>query len=415
MVVGLALVVLALGACTGGGERSSQPPEGSASPASSRSSAELIDVITTTEDPNELIAAATELAESLDPDAIAELVALAAGNGGADQAIEVVRDQLILLYEQERDGDDPDRRALIVSSLVAIGDETSTETLIRVLAEDPDDEVADLAADGLRDMASLPELVDLLVEARSGLAMGPRATAIEELIASTGAPGVEALVGVVGDEQWAADVLARIGPDAVDPLAGLIGSGDLGTELAAIAALRKIERGHPASVGYDWSPLVAEMIDKLGGPADNRAVSILMAIGEPAMRQLFEVVGQNLAGAPDREHARVQSAGIMLDQMGREGGAPVPFLRKKLAARDYEFIRNHAIYFIHLGKPGSEDVLITALDQTGDLVEAPVIEFLESGHPPLVDAARAWASRHGYSITGGPAGFVSWGDWDVYD
>jgi HEAT repeat protein len=416
LVAALALVILAAGACTGGSERSSPlAPEGSISPAATRSAAELIEVITTTEDPDELIAAATELADALDPDAIADLVALAAGNGGAEAAVEVVRDRLIVLYDEEANGDDPDRRALIVASLVAMGDETSTETLVRVLAEDPDDGVADLAAQGLRDLGSLPEVVDLLVEARSGLTAGTRATALEDLIASTGSAGVDALVGVLGEADWAADVLARIGPDAVDPLAGLIGSGNLGTDLAAIAALREIERLHPKAAGYDWAPLMADMIEKLGGPADHRASSILMAIGEPAMPQLFDLVGQTFATPTGRENDRAQSAGIILDQMGREGGAPVPFLRQKLAQRDYEFIRKHAIYFIHLGKPGSEAALITALDQTGDLIEAPVLDFLESGHPPLVEAARAWASRHGYTITGQAAGFLSWGDWGIYD
>ena len=85
-----------------------------------------------------------------------------------------------------------------------------------------------------------------------------------------------------------------------------------------------------------------------------------------------------------------------------------------LAEPDYAFIRRYASYFIRFGKPGSEPILIDALNQTSSLVDAPVLDFLESQHQPLVQAARAWASRHGYTLTGQPAGFLTWGDWGLF-
>lgn len=133
------------------------------------------------------------------------------------------------------------------------------------------------------------------------------------------------------------------------------------------------------------------------------------------MPSLFELADRNLVGLTERQQARVEEAGMTIDEMARENRGPVPFMVKKLAQDDYGFINEHSVYFIHLGKPGSEKVLIAALNQTGDLVESPVLVFLESSHRPLVEAARAWASRHGYNITGQPAGFLSWGDWGVYD
>lgn len=61
---------------------------------------------------------------------------------------------------------------------------------------------------------------------------------------STGKPGIEALLSALGASDWVEKVLGRMGTDAVAPLARLIGREGFGTDLAAVNALREIERGH---------------------------------------------------------------------------------------------------------------------------------------------------------------------------
>jgi hypothetical protein len=48
-------------------------------------------------------------------------------------------------------------------------------------------------------------------------------------------------------------------------------------------------------------------------------------------------------------------------------------------------------YFIRLGKAGSEDALIDALNTSGDLLMAQA--FLQSGNAKLVKAGREWSSE----------------------
>jgi hypothetical protein len=69
-------------------------------------------------------------------------------------------------------------------------------------------------------------------------------------------------------------------------------------------------------------------------------------------------------------------------------------------------------FYIQLGRSGSEPVLIAALDALGasERAQGIVLQFLDSGHQPLVDAAHAWAARNGFNVTGAPSGIITWGN-----
>lgn len=119
-----------------------------------RSIPELLDVISSDSNHDARIGAAEELAERLDPDAVRELASLAAGNERAAEGLGVVRDSLILFYDERESAADTDRRLLIVRGLAEIDDERSAETLPRILVEDSDAGISDLASDALRTMPS---------------------------------------------------------------------------------------------------------------------------------------------------------------------------------------------------------------------------------------------------------------------
>ena len=57
---------------------------------------------------------------------------------------------------------------------------------------------------------------------------------------------------------------------------------------------------------------------------------------------------------------------------------------------------------IAAGQPGSEDILIAALNRFPDYGMA--LDFLNSGNSQLEDAVRSWASAYGYRIVEGGGG-----------
>lgn len=67
---------------------------------------------------------------------------------------------------------------------------------------------------------------------------------------------------------------------------------------------------------------------------------------------------------------------------------------------DMRVIAGAADFYIKAGKPGSEPVLISALDKSGELLTA--VSFLNSGNQDLSDAARSWVKKHGYKVMDSP-------------
>src|ERR1035438_1045624 len=63
-----------------------------------------------------------------------------------------------------------------------------------------------------------------------------------------------------------------------------------------------------------------------------------------------------------------------------------------LRDHDLEVIANVYAFFISRGEPGSEDILIEALDKSGDLNMAQA--FLNCGNAKLEQFARSWAAQH---------------------
>jgi len=80
-----------------------------------------------------------------------------------------------------------------------------------------------------------------------------------------------------------------------------------------------------------------------------------------------------------------------------------------LRNKEYDLVADIHMFYVRLGRAGTESGLIDALDAEGDTIMA--LNFLNSGNPKLDRGARAWAAAHGYTVTSspGPGAPVSWG------
>lgn len=65
------------------------------------------------------------------------------------------------------------------------------------------------------------------------------------------------------------------------------------------------------------------------------------------------------------------------------------------------------LFAIKAGIPGSESVLIEALNKYGSVEGANFL--LNAGNPTLKAAATSWAKSHGYAVKEGGVGNAKWG------
>ena len=85
-------------------------------------------------------------------------------------------------------------------------------------------------------------------------------------------------------------------------------------------------------------------------------------------------------------------------------------LTAALDEEDLKPVAANYAYYIRLGRAGSEDVLIRALNKHGDKDMA--VDYLNCGNDTLEQAAQDWAANHGYEVytTPGVAGGPQWGE-----
>lgn len=89
----------------------------------------------------------------------------------------------------------------------------------------------------------------------------------------------------------------------------------------------------------------------------------------------------------------------------RDAGAR-PFLEEALAVEDIPVIVKAHDFFVWPGKPGTEQILIKALESSDGPGMAATL--LNSGNSALAAAARDWASKRGYRVMSLPASPVRW-------
>ncbi len=311
--------------------------------------------------------------------------------------------------------------------------------------------------DVLRDIGSI-DAIDTLIDAvrappfddyYPGL---PIEFAVGNALVAVGSASVEPLIAVLNDrdvevQKLAIEVLGRLkDPRAVNPVLSLLkspivdGSGSClavrrgdyysyefcnsGIQMAAVRTLGMV--GTPAV-----EPLIASLQNDLDPGVRWRSAEALGNIKDPfAMRSLFAALeGDENMGVKTRASAALCAIGApaveflvsaLHDQsvdvrlLAADALSKIKDTRIKSAlasviqARDFPVIRELCEFYVKLGEPESEDILIEALNTSGvqedgkigvqgDLKKVALC-LVTSGNPKLDAAGRSWAARNGYEI-----------------
>ena len=171
---------------------------------------------------------------------------------------------------------------------------------------------------------------------------------------------------------------------AVDPLLAVLKDEDWGVRLAASLALANLKDARAvdpliaALKDEDWSVQMGAA-EALGEIKDARAVDPLIAV---------------LKDKNENAYVRMAAAGG-LGEINSRSAAGV--LTTALKDKNLEVVASAHRFFIRRGEEGTEDVLIAALKEHGDMFTA--YGFLICGNPKLEAAAVRWAEKSGFPIS----------------
>jgi HEAT repeat protein len=212
---------------------------------------------------------------------------------------------------------------------------------------------------------------------------------VGNVLARIGTPTVKLLIDALKDENasargMVAAVLGNIDTLAVDALIVALKNRDPNVRAGAAEALQRIKDGRVVE------PLIAALNDKDWLVRDEAT----RALGK---NKDARAVGPMVAALKNRKDADVQLAmdiGEALSEIGDD--CALEALSLALKNGDSEVIVGASDYFIRQGQPGSEAILIRALNKCGWTSMAE--KFLNSGNSKLSDAGLKWAKRHNCQI-----------------
>ena len=198
------------------------------------------------------------------------------------------------------------------------------------------------------------------------------------------------------------NALAKIGPSAVDPLiAALKDSNNKSVRQGAAGALSKIKDPRASEA------LIAVLKEN---PDDNDVIYALWTLKdpraiEPLLVDLNKKKGSDAFGIVDLLNLR-GTAGFLEDfKDPRVDSALLEALKQPQTAWNIIVIYGAYPFFIRRGEPGSEDILIAALNRFGDefgdnfMNTDMATAFLSCGNLKLEQAARELAQRKGWTLT----------------
>ena len=146
-------------------------------------------------------------------------------------------------------------------------------------------------------------------------------------------------------------------------------------------------------------PLIACLGDKYYR-VQNNAADALVKIGISIVDPLITALGNKNADI------RLRAAQILIEM--NDIRSTQPFLAA-LKDGNVAVIAGAYRFIIENGEPGSEDILIKALNTYGDEIMAE--DFLNCGNQKLDEAGTKWAKDHKYTITYG--GFGNGPEWGI--
>lgn len=257
-----------------------------------------------------------------------------------------------------------------------------------------------------------PKAVRPLIAALKHLHETVRENATEVLI-GIGSPAVEPLMAALTDKDYnvrshAIRALGKIKDRrAVDPLIVLLNGEDIGDRIGAAEALGEIRDARAVE------PLLTTLMSEndylressgyaLGKIKDTRAIRPLIALLETGDKDAGRALGEiGAAAVPSlRELLKSESSSVRMEAVRAIGKIDSPeafaLLATALKDENLEVIAGAYSFYIRHGFPGSEALLIKALDRYGTTSMAE--DFLNCGNGELEVAGKDWATKHGYGI-----------------
>lgn len=282
-----------------------------------------------------------------------------------------------------------------IQGLVSIGDVRAVEPLIATLADSEHREEAARALGAFADPRAveplLPLLTDKFIRREVAVALGRirDARAVEPLIA--GLHDSDLLFRI-----YAISALGRIRDvRAVEPLIALLSDAQVRT--TAAAALGELRDSRAVE------PLIAALVAEMKEPATPSALEKLVGASaltkqrpdfqEPFIKA-FQTIGPPAIGPLVAALQNGVVTVIAAEVLGEsDDPRAVEALMAGLKRKDLRIVAGAYRFFIRRGQPGTEPVLIEALDLQSDVLMAN--DFLSSGNPVLEQAAKAWNAKQG--------------------
>jgi HEAT repeat protein len=438
------------------------------------SDAELVQTLVTTADAGERQEAAVDLAARHSLEATRDLAAEAATDATAQEGLAALRDGYIARFGVEMDRQTLRENELALKEttqcLALIGDATSVAALgdlccsseldlvsvrvaaVHALAEtksaaalphlikalalppsaDPRGEIGDAASTVL---LVFPDAIPALIQARADSSDQSAWSAIDTTLAGIGEPAVQPLVAQLQAMEWTDEILAEIGKPAIPAVTEVLDSDDAKVRYRALGVLLRLfekdEAGLTSTLVKDeMVPLLIEARTKAtyGDERDDAAETVLARIGDAAVEPVMALLtseywakdvlaGIGAAAVPaltsalnsDDRDMRFAAADALV-QIQNKAPESVGALTADLDEENLKAVATNYAYYIRLGKAGSEEILVRALNKHGDKEMA--LDYLNCGNDTLDEAARKWADDHGYTVytTPGSAGGPRWGE-----
>lgn len=291
-----------------------------------------------------------------------------------------------------------------VDALGEIKDSRAVEPLIATL-KDTDFNVRDSAAKDLgelKDSRAVVPLIDAMKEDTEtrAAALESHWQAFPQSVDKTADLNIliDALCRVQRD---AVEALGKINdPRALEPLIDALKDTDSDVRGSAAEALGRIK--DPRAI----EPLVAALGKETDMFIRSGTARALAGIGAPVVEPLIAALKNP---DPDtRRRAAEDLVEVLRWQSSQKAPSAVSALLAAWSEHDTVVIAGADQFFITRGEPGSEDVLIEALYQSGGVKMAD--DFLSCGNVKLEDAAHKWAASHGYRIESTSFGrSIGWG------
>ena len=371
------------------------------------SSAKLVQTLATEPDQNKQQKAARTLAKRLEPVYVASLERLARSSERAQTGLELLRNELISIFDAA--SADANTRIRVLSCLVRVDDRPAADKVTAAIVSDPTPHVRDMAVKFLARMKrSKAQEVATLIKALDGDPAKKQALRLNTALVEIGAPAVPELLARVrvSSAVSAGTDITLIGAPAIPVLKWKLRHAGFWTQVDVGDVLVEMDNDGAPSLSALVRPLFPQiargMVQQLGTPHQGDATLMLEELGRPAAAALLPLA-RNQNG---RVHKQAEEALVELAAYDADAVTPIV---SSLRRGNYELGADLYRFFIRIGRGGTEAALAQSLYRYGDTTMA--LAYLNCGNAALDSAGRTWASNHGYVVVsgGGSAGGPSWG------